>query len=59
MRTVLHGESLAALQIEPAAALSPSAEPAPCVDGAGIVLGLLLGAAIWLIVFAVAFLLIW
>ena len=56
MATVLHRESLAAPQIEPAAARGASAEPAPYADGAGIVHGLLLASAIWLVVLAVAFL---
>lgn len=59
MATVLHTESLAAPHIEPAPAVSRSAEPARYADGAGIVYGVLLGAALWLIGFVVALLLMW
>lgn len=57
MATILHPESLALPQIESAPAMNQRAEPAPYADGAGIVFGLLLGAALWLVVFAVGFVL--
>jgi hypothetical protein len=53
MGILLHSESLAA------PAVSASAEPAPQADGAGIIHGVILGAAIWLIGLALAFLLMW
>lgn len=55
MGTVVRTDSLAAPQIEPAAAVSDSAEEPAYVEGAGIALGLLLGAALWLIGLALFF----
>jgi hypothetical protein len=59
MGTVLHSEPLAAPQIEPAPPLSDSAKGPLYADGAGIIHGLLLASTIWLLVFALAFLLMW